>query len=287
VQAAPVTPSSAVNVRWSPGPSGLLSLADQLTTAPSTENATPVGSGGVALAPVLRTSAENTTGWPAPVGCGVQETSTTTRFAAASSTDASAVGDGVVGSAVVGPGAADDVPAELDAAVLGGAGGVDVGTAVGLGIAEVVVGAGTRVPAPGGGALVAVGPPDSGAGAFSVTGGWAGPEARPTPTGSSCPELVTTSGMITGIVASRTTTRPSNTCVRDGRCRLTESSGRGQRSMHLTDRGHSATRVAGGQLPGRNCITAAEAAAPPAGWPSRPARRSSPRRGSPRPPGCP
>src|SRR6185437_10591492 len=149
VQAAPVTPSSAVNVRWSPGPSGLLSLADQLTTAPSTANATPVGSGGVAFAPVLRTSAENTTGWPAPVGCGVQDTSTTTRFAVASSTDASAVGDGVVGSAVVGPGAADDVPAELDAAVLGGPGGV--GTAVGLGIAEVVVGAGTSVPAPDGG----------------------------------------------------------------------------------------------------------------------------------------
>jgi hypothetical protein len=118
--------------------------------------------------------------------------------------------------------AADDEAAELDAAVLGAGGGV-VGSAVGLGLCEVVVGAGTSVPAPAGGAVVRVGSPA--AGAFSVIAGWGGPDASRTPTGPSEPDLVTSSGMITGIVASRTTTRPSNTCVRDGRCRLTESSG--------------------------------------------------------------
>ncbi len=225
VQAAPVTPSSAVKVRCSPGPSGVLSLPDQLTTVPSTANATPVGSGGVGVTPVLRTSAENTTGWPAPDGCGVQDTSTTTRFEAASSTETSAVGEGVVGSAVVGSGAeADGAAAELDA-----------GRArcrrqaspqpVGLGVAELVVGAGASVPAPAGGGVVGLGSLAAGAGAFSGAAGGAAPEASRTPTGSSEPDLVTTSGMITGIVASRTTTRPSNTCVRDGRCRLTGSSG--------------------------------------------------------------
>ena len=106
-----------------------------------------------------------------------------------------------------------------------GAGWGVVAAPVGLGVAELVVGAGTSVPAPAGGAVVAVGSPAAGAGAFSVTAGWGGPDASRTPTGSSEPDLVTTSGMITGIVASRTTTRPSQPCVRDGRCRLTESSG--------------------------------------------------------------
>jgi hypothetical protein len=213
-----------VNVRWSPGPSGVESLADQLTTVPSTENATPNGSGGVGVTPVLRTSAENTTGWPAPVGSGDQLTSTTTRFGAALSTETSALGEGVVGSAVVGSGVvADGAAAELDAVRLGAGGRVVVAPAVGLGVADVVVGAGASVPAAGGGGLVVgLGSAARGAGAFSGSPGW--PDASRTPTGASGPDFVTSSGMTTGIVARRTITSPSNTCVRDGRCRLTGSS---------------------------------------------------------------